>query len=281
MVNGTIPSDLGQLKLILLFFDDSLDIIIQIFWVVDDEMKGMSKHTQASFYPSELVMIGILFALKGGYIRAFYRWLSRDYADLFPGLPERTRHGRLIDTHQRWCDCMLAAHSFFTVIDSYPIELLFPVRQRRSPQQVGKKSKDKGRWSVGIKLCWLFNVQEKVVAWDWDTISVADQQFHPVNEKVNEQSIILADYGFRSVDGVPDNCKLCAKGTWDERMCVETALSIVTVICGLKRIHHRLSADIQARLASMSAVFNVLLMLFHRLRSDADPFQMGIAEFSA
>jgi hypothetical protein len=42
-----------------------------------------------------------------------------------------------------------------TVIDSYPIELIFPIRQGRSPQQVGKKGKDKGRWSVGIKFCWL------------------------------------------------------------------------------------------------------------------------------
>jgi len=99
-------------------------------------------------------------------------------------------------------------------------------------------------------------------------------------EQVNGRSIVLADYGFRSVKGVPANCKLCAKGTWNERRCVETALSMVTVICDLKRIHHRLSPYIQARLASVVAMFNVLLTLFHRLHPDADPFQMSIAEFS-
>lgn len=258
----------------------TLDSIIQIFCIVDDEMKDMAKHTQATLYPSELVTIGILFALKGGHFRAFSRWLSRDYAKLFAGLPERTRLQRLLKTHQDWCDRLLAAPSFFTAIDSYPIELLFPIRQGRSPQQVGKKGKDKGRWSVGIKLCWLLNDSGQVVAWDWATMNVHDQHFHPVIERVNGQSIVLADYGFRSVKGVPDNCKLCAKGTWNDRMCVETALSMVTVVCNLKRIHHRLQPYIQARLASVVAMFNVLLTLFHHLHPDADPFQMSIAEFS-
>ena len=52
------------------------DIIIYIFCQVDDQMPEMGKHTQAKLYPSELVTIGILFALKGGYFRAFYRWLK-------------------------------------------------------------------------------------------------------------------------------------------------------------------------------------------------------------
>ena len=256
------------------------DIIIQIFCIVDDEMKDMAKHSQAILYPSELVTIGILFALKGGHFRAFYRWLSRDYAHLFAGLPDRTRLQRLLQTHQNWCDRFLAAPSFFTVIDRYPIELLFPIRQGRSPEQVGKKGKDKGRWSVGIKLCWLLNDTGQVVAWDWATMNVHDQHFHPVIERVNGQSIVLADYGFRSVKGVPDNCKLCAKGTWNDRMAVETALSMVTVVCHLKRIHHRLQPYIRARLASVVAMFNVLLTLFHHLHPDADPFKMSIAEFS-
>ena len=256
------------------------DIIIQIFCLVDDTMKNMRKHTQAKLYPSELVTISILFALKGGHFRAFYRWLKRDYDALFTGLPERTRLARLLKTHQDWCDQLLADPSFFTVIDSYPIELLFPIRQGRSPQQVGKKGKDKGRWSIGIKLCWLLNDAGQVVAWDWGTMNLHDQHFHSVIEQVNGRSIVLADYGFRSVHGVPDNCKLCAKGTWNERMRVETALSMVTVICDLKRIHHRLQPYIRARLASLVAMFNVLLTLFHRLHPDADPFQMSIAEFS-
>ena len=256
------------------------DIIIQIFCLVDDRMGPMSKHSQAKLYPSEVVTIGILFALKGGHFRAFYRWLSRDYDDLFAGLPERSRMLRLLKTHQDWFDRLLAQPSFFTVIDSYPIELLFPIRQGRSPQQVGKKGKDKGRWSVGVKLCWLLNDHGQVVAWDWATMNTHDQHFHHVIEPLREVSIVLADVGFRSAAGIPDNLKLCPKGTWNERMCVETALSMVTVVCGLKHMHHRLRPYIQSRLASVVAMFNVLLSLFHQIHPDADPFQMSIAEFS-
>ena len=256
------------------------DIIIHIFCLVDDEMKDMLKHSQAKLSPSELVTIGILFALKGGYFRAFYRWLKRDYADLFAGLPDRTRLQRLLKTHQDWRKRLLEQPSFFTVIDSYLIELLFPIRQGRSPQQVGKKRKEKGRWSVGIKLCWLLNDQGKVVAWDWDTMNVHDQRFHPLIEQVNGQSIVLADSGFRSAQGIPDNGKLCAKGTWNERMIIETSFSMLTVVCHTKKIFHRVADHLGSHCAYLAAMFNVLLTLFHHLHPDADPFKMSIAEFS-
>jgi len=55
------------------------------------------------------------------------------------------KNSGLGSTHRDWCRKFLAKPGFFTVIDSYPIELLFPIRQGRSPQQVGKKGKDKGR----------------------------------------------------------------------------------------------------------------------------------------
>jgi hypothetical protein len=83
-----------------------------------------------------------------------------------------------------------------------------------------------------------------------------------------------------SVEGIPDYCKMCAKGTWNERMCVETALSMVTIVCDLKRIHPRLQPSIQASLALVVAMFTVTLTLFQRLHPDADLFKMSIAEFS-
>jgi hypothetical protein len=190
------------------------DIIIQIFCVVDDRMKEMPKHPQAKLYPSELVTIGLLFALKGGHFRAFYRWLKRDWEALFAGLPDRTRLQRLLVTHQDWNERFLADPSFFLVIDSYPIELLFPIREGRSPQQFGKKSKDKGRWSIGVKLCWVLNRFGQVVDWDWDTMNTPDNQFHELIQQFSG-SIVLADYGFRKQNGVPENCKLCPKGQWN------------------------------------------------------------------
>lgn len=256
------------------------ELIICIFIEVDDSLPKLQKHPQAKLYPSELVTIGILFALKGTGFRGFYRWLKRDYQGLFAGLPERTRLQRLLKTHHPWCASLLSQASFFTVIDSYPIELLFPIREGRSAQQVGKKGKDKGRWSVGIKLCWLLNDQGKVVSWDWKTMNTYDHSFNPLVAALVGQSIVLSDLGFRDQAGIPENLKLCAKGTWNERMVVETALSMVTTICCLKKIHHRFEAYIHARLAFVCAMFNVLLGLFHKLHPDADPFHMSIAEFS-
>lgn len=54
------------------------DIILYIFCLVDDSLPAIARHSQAKLYPSELVTIGILFALKGGAFRAFYRWLKRE-----------------------------------------------------------------------------------------------------------------------------------------------------------------------------------------------------------
>ena len=256
------------------------DIIIHIFLEVDEQMPEIAKHPLAKLYPSELVTIGILFALKGRGFRAFYRWLKRDYDALFAGLPERSRLQRLLGIHQDWCERLLAEPSFFTVVDAYPIELIFPIRQGRSGKQVGKKGRDKGRWSVGIKFCWLLNDKGQVVGWDWAGMNAHDQTFHPLIECFDGQTIVLSDLGFRAAKGVPENLKLCPKGTWNERMVVETALSMVTTVCDLKRIRHRAAAYIEARLAFATAMFNVLLQLFHKLHPDAHPFQMSIAEFS-
>lgn len=121
-------------------------IILYIFYLVATSLPAIARHSQAKPYPSELVTIGILFALKGGHFRAFYRWLERDYGDWFGDgtLPERTRLQRLLKTHQDWCNLLLADATFFMVIDSYPIGLIFPIRQGRSLQQVGKKRERQG-----------------------------------------------------------------------------------------------------------------------------------------
>src|SRR6266545_546186 len=115
------------------------DIIIHIFYLVDEGIKDAHRVPQTHLYPSEIVTIGVLFALKGGHFRAFYRWLKRDFEALFAGLPDRTNIQRLLKTHQSHCDHLLAESSLLSVTDSYPIELIFPIRAGRSPQQIGKK----------------------------------------------------------------------------------------------------------------------------------------------
>lgn len=142
-------------------------------------MKGIGKHSQANLYPSEIVTLGVLFALKGVGNRAFYRWLVRDYKGLFPKLPERTRLFRLFVAHQNWTNRFLADPSLLSVIDSYGIELIHPVREGRSDQQIGKKGYSNRRWIVGGKLCFLLNHLGQVIGWDCGTANVHDSYFHP------------------------------------------------------------------------------------------------------
>lgn len=78
------------------------DSIIAVFCLVDDHMQEVPKQRQATLYPSELVTIGLLFALKEGHVRALYRWLKRDADALCAGLPDRARSPIRIGTNASW-----------------------------------------------------------------------------------------------------------------------------------------------------------------------------------
>lgn len=129
------------------------DFIIDLFCRVDDRMKHVPQHGQAALWPSEVVTLGLLFALKGVGGRAFYRWLRRDYADRFPRVPERTRLFRRLKTQWRWTGLFLARPSLLGIVDSYGMELIHPVRRGRSPQQFGTAGISNHRWIVGAKWC--------------------------------------------------------------------------------------------------------------------------------
>jgi hypothetical protein len=73
----------------------TIEFITALFCQVDDQLAGLPKHPEAHLWPSEVVTLGLLHALKGGGNRPFYRWLTRDYRALFPRLPERSCPCRL------------------------------------------------------------------------------------------------------------------------------------------------------------------------------------------
>jgi hypothetical protein len=66
----------------------------------------------------------------------------------------------------------------------------------------------------------------------------------------------------------------------NDRMPIETAFSMLTVISNAKKIYHRVEIYIETRLAFMAAMFNICLKLFHYLHPDESPFKMSFAEFS-
>jgi hypothetical protein len=111
----------------------TVEFITALFYEVDEQLRAIPKHPEAHLWPSEVVTLGLLHALKGVGNRSFYRWLTRDYRPLFPRLPERTRLFRLLKTHQDWARAFLAAPTVLGVIDTYGIELIHPMREGRSP----------------------------------------------------------------------------------------------------------------------------------------------------
>ncbi len=256
------------------------DFISELFYRVDEAMKDVPKHPLANLWPSEIVTLGLLFALKGVGNRAFYRWAHRDLRRLFPAVPERTRFFRLLALHRQWTEEFLADSSVLGVVDSYGIELLHPRREGRSVRQIGRKGKSNHRGIVGGKLCLLLNHLGLVVAWDCAGANAPDTAFHPMIEAFEDEMIVLSDEGFHAKEGDPANLKLCRRGTWNTRMLVETVLSMLTGVCHLKKVLHRTWAAFQARLAFTLAAFN-LLVQWHGLTPDSTGMiRLSLAEFS-
>jgi hypothetical protein len=258
----------------------TVEFITALFYEVDEQLHDIPKHPEAHLWPSEVLTLGLLHALKGVGNRPFYRWLTRDYRPLFPHLPERTRLFRLFKTHQDWTRAFLAAPTVLGVIDAYGIELIHPIREGRSPQQIGRKGVSNHRWIVGGKLCLLLNQWGLIVAWECATANVADNAFQGLIRQFEERMIVLSDMGFHAAEGDPTNLKLCQRGEWQDRMLLETVLPMLTLIMHCKRVMHRVWAYFQARLAFTMAAFNILVQ-WHGFQPYASGFvPLSMAEFS-
>jgi len=256
------------------------DFITELFCKVDDQMVNVPKHSQALLWPSEAVTIGLLHAIKGVGNRAFYRWFRDNCLAMFPRLPHRTRLFRLLRRHQDWCNSFLALPTLLGVIDTYGIELIHPVREGRSEHQIGKKGKSNHRWIVGGKLCLVLNHLGLVAAWDCDTANVHDTSFQHLIQQFEDQMVVLGDMGFHAREGDPSNLKLCERGEWNERMIVETVLSMLTLVWHFKKVMHRVWDYFRARLGFTMAAFN-LLVQWTDLKPDENGFvHLSIAEFS-
>ena len=258
----------------------TIDFVIALFTRVDNEMSDIAKHPQASLYPSEIVTLALLFAIKGVGNRAFYRWLKRDWLDYFPHLPERTRLFRWFKTHRNWAEIFMAKPTVLGVTDSFGIELIHPIREGRTPNQIGKKGKSNHRWIVGGKLCLILNKWGQITAWACDTANVHDSIFHPLIQRFKKKMIVLGDTNFHAKEGDPPNLKICQRGKWNVRMLVETVFSMLTYICHFKKMMHRVWDYFEMRLAFTMAAFN-LLVAWNGLEIDENGFApISIAEFS-
>jgi hypothetical protein len=258
----------------------TVEFITALFYEVAEQMRAIPKHPEAHLWPSEVVTLGLLHALKGGGNRAFYRWLTRDYRPLCPRLPERPRLCRLFTTHQDWPQAFWAAPTVLGVIDTYGIELSHPMRAGRSPQQIGRQGLSKPRWIVGGQLCLVLHPWGLIVAWAWATAHVAENTFQWLVRQCEEQRIGRSDTAFHAAEGDPSTLKLCQRGAWQDRLLVETVLSMLTLVCHLQKVMHRGWVYFQARLAFTMAAFNILVQ-WHGVQPYASGFvPLSMAEFS-
>ena len=62
----------------------TIDFVTALFYEVDEQIRAIPKHPEAHLWPSEVVTLGLLHALKGVGNRAFYRWLTREVVYLSP-----------------------------------------------------------------------------------------------------------------------------------------------------------------------------------------------------
>jgi len=211
------------------------EFITALFCQIADPLSGIPTHPHARLWPSEVVALGLLHALKGVGHRPFYRWLTRDYRPLFPRLPERTRLLRLFRAHHDWTQAFLAAPTVPGVIDTSGIVLMHPIREGRSPQQMGRKGLSNHRWMVGGTRCLLVNQYGLVVGWDCATANAPDKTLQWLIRQVDGRMIVLSDTAFHAAEGDPANLTLCRWGEWEDRILVETVLSMLTVVLHCKR----------------------------------------------
>ena len=95
--------------------------------------------------------------------------------------------------------------------------------------------------------------------------------FHPLIQRFEDRTLVFSDHGFHAKERDPANLKVCELFDHNERMIVETVLSMLTTICHFKKVTHRVWEYFQARPAFTMAAFN-LLVSWNGLKTDPTGF---------
>lgn len=223
-------------------------------------MVDMQREKRSKLWPSELVTIGVLYALKGQSQKRFWQWLKANYGELFPHLPERSRLFRLLRKHRAWSDRFLCEPGMIHVSDSLGVELILPRRQGRSDKQVGAKGVSNGRWIVGVKFCPMLRLNGRIFDWDAEAANTYDGDFQRMlGEYPDEPKLV--DSGFhrskkRGGDGA--NLVVCERGQRNYRMVIETVFSGLCQVFGMKKMRERIWAGIESHLGFACAAWNLV-----------------------
>jgi len=135
------------------------------------------------------------------------------------------------------------------------------------------------RWIIGGKLAVVLNKWGLVSGWAADTANVHDSAFQPLVARFAEEMIVRTQVNFVRGEGNLPNMKVCLRGTWPERMVVETVFSLLTTVCHWKKILHRVWRYCTMRLALAVALFNVLAQGDGLPRDEHRATHLSIAQF--
>jgi hypothetical protein len=73
---------------------------------------------------------------------------------------------------------------------------------------------------------------------------------------------------------------LCQRGEWNDRMLIETTLSMLTLVCHFKKMNHRVWRYFKCHLGFVMALFNLLVQLKGLEPDETGMVHLTIAEFS-
>ena len=253
------------------------DFIIDLFCRVDDLMLVLPKSAQVALLPSELVTLGLLFAIKGVDERAIYRWIRQNHLVLFPSLPEHTWLFRSLKTHWNPPLRFLAGSSLLGIEDRCGIELIHSVPWSLSPKPFGGTGISNHRWNAGVKTCEVDYHLGDIIGWVWSPANDHDTRLRPM---FNDRTVLFSDTDFHSTQGNSVNLKVCRRGERNDPMLIETVLTILTVICHPKKLRHRLAEYFQVHDGFMAVAFNLLINWFGLPANEDGFIPLSIAEFS-
>ncbi|MCO6452373.1 MAG: hypothetical protein J5I90_16460, partial [Caldilineales bacterium] len=117
--------------------------------------------------------------------------------------------------------------------------------------------------------------------WDVDTANVYDgSAFQHLVDAVADSLLVLADPHFVKEGWTPPSLKICPRGDWNDRMIIETVLSMLTVVSDFKKVGHRAWNYLVSRVSYTMALFNILVQ-WDELSLDENGFvPLSIAQFS-
>ena len=96
----------------------------------------------------------------------------------------------------------------------------------------------------------------------------------PVEACLAQEMIVLTDANFARAEGNPPDLKVCARGTWNERLAVRALSSMLATLC------RRVWRYSTMRLAFAAVLFNVQLQWDGLPLSEQGEAHLSIAQFS-